>query len=102
MTVCPYCSQTYNSTYPMTNLSRRQQAIYDAVASGGPRGAPVTSLIKAMYGDDKPRSAGGVLRVNIFEINQKIRERGQRIRGRRDVGYVLIEDSRIMDEPLER
>lgn len=86
----------------MTNLSRRQQAIYDAVASGGPRGAPVTSLIKAMYGDEKPRSAGGVLRVNIFEINQKIRERGQRIRGRRDVGYVLIEDSRIMDEPLER
>lgn len=102
MSLCPYCGTVYNSTYPMTNLSRRQQAIYDAVVSGGPRGAPVNSLIKAMYGDDRPRSAGGVLRVNIFEINQKIKERGQRIRGRRDVGYVLLEDNRFIDEPVER
>jgi hypothetical protein len=102
MTTCPFCQQTYNSTYPMTNLSRRQQAIYDAVVSGGPKGAPVSSLLKAMYGDEKPRSAWGVMRVNIFEINQKIRERGQRIRGRRDIGYVLVQDRSIIDEPVER
>lgn len=92
MSTCPYCHTVYHSTYPPIMLSKRQREIYDTVAAGGPRGAPVRKLLSAVYGDEPPKSAWGVLRVNVFEINRKIKDRGQRIKGRRDVGYVLIED----------
>ena len=90
MSTCPYCGTTYHSTYPPPALSNRQRDIYAAVAAGGPRGIPTKNLISVVYGDDPPGSAGVVLRVNIFEINRKIKDRGQRIKGRRDVGYFLI------------
>ncbi len=98
MSTCPYCGTTYHSTYPPISLSARQRAIYDAVAAGGEQGAPVHRLLHAVYGDEQPPSAWGVLRVNVFEINQRIRDRGQRIRGRRDLGYVLINDGAILGD----
>jgi hypothetical protein len=93
MSTCPYCGATYHSTYPPITLSGRQREIYSIVASGGPRGTPAKRLISAVYGDKPPKSAWGVLRVTVFEINRKLKERNQRIRGRRDVGYVLTRDS---------
>ena len=53
----------------------------------------VKSLISAVYGTEPPKSAWGVLRVNVFELNRKLKKRGQKIKGRRDLGYVLIKDS---------
>jgi len=93
MSNCPYCNSVYHSTYPPITLSKRQREVYTTVAAGGPRGVTVKSLISAVYGDDPPKSGWGVLRVNVFEINRKLRERGQKIKGRRDLGYVLIKDS---------
>lgn len=86
---CPYCHATYVSTYPPMDLSTRQQTIYDHVARSGPRGATVSELLDTVYGSDRPESAWGILRVNIFEINRKIKTRGQRIDGRRGWGYFL-------------
>lgn len=93
MSTCPYCGTTYHSTYPPIALSKRQREIYDAIASSGPRGTPVKALLSSIYEGDPPKSAWGVLRVNVFEINRKISDRGQRIKGRRDVGYVLINEN---------
>lgn len=70
-------------------LSKRQRSIYDHVAGSGPGGAPVLGLLHHVFGEEPPASSWGVLRVNIFEINRKIKERGQKIKGRRDVGYIL-------------
>lgn len=92
MSECPYCGTTYNSTHPPLSMSNRQRKIYSSVAASGPRGVTTQNLIAIIYDDDPPKSAGGVLRVNIFEINRKIRNRGQKIIGRRDIGYVLIDD----------
>lgn len=98
MSTCPYCGTVYHSTYPPMALSKRQREIYDAVAAGGPRGTTVRTLLSTVYGDEPPKSAWGVLRVNVFEINRKIKDRGQRIKGRRDVGYVLIGDSDTLND----
>lgn len=93
MSQCPYCGSVYNSTHPPLSMSQRQREIYTAVAAGGPRGIPTKQLISVIYGDDPPGSAGVVLRVNIFEINRKIKDRGQRIKGRREIGYFLVGNS---------
>jgi hypothetical protein len=93
MSVCPFCSSVYHSTYPPLSLSARQRRIYDVVVSGGQRGAPTKKLLEIAFEGTPPKSAWGVLRVNIFEMNRKLKDRGQRIKGRRDVGYVLVEDS---------
>lgn len=92
MSICPFCGTTYHSTYPPSALSKRQREIYDAVVASGPRGMQTSALLSAIYGDSPPKSAWGVLRVNVFEINRKIRERGQRIKGRRDAGYILVRE----------
>lgn len=100
MSVCPYCNATYHSTYPPVSLSARQQRIYNEVVAGGQKGAPTARLIQSAFEGTPPKSAWGVLRVNIFEMNRKLKERGQRIKGRRDVGYVLVEESDSGDDAL--
>lgn len=90
MTVCPFCKATYNSTMPPANLSNRQREIYNTIVEAGPMGIKTKDILASVYGDHPPPSAWGVLRVNVFEINRKIRDHGQRIKGRRDVGYVLL------------
>lgn len=92
MSSCPYCGATYSSTYPPFNLSGRQQDIYNAVAASGRRGVQSRKLIELIYGDAPPENASGILRVTIYEMNRKMRERGHRIQGRRDAGYVLVQN----------
>ena len=93
MSICPYCNSEYHGTHLPISLSKRQRDVYNAVVAGGPRGVTVKALISAVYGDNPPKSGWGVLRVNVFEINRKLKKRGQRIKGRRDLGYVLIKDN---------
>lgn len=89
MSNCPWCGTVYNSTYPPVDLSSRQRKIYDAILESGPKGVKKERLLETVFGAPHPDSAPGVLRVNIFEINRKIRSMGHRIKGRRDIGYVL-------------
>lgn len=92
MSICPYCGSEYRGSHPPIALSRRQRDVYNNVVASGPRGITAKSLLSAIYGDNPPKSAWGVIRVNVFEINRKIKNRGERIKGRRDLGYVLIRD----------
>lgn len=92
MSTCPYCGSEYKGNHPPITLSKRQRDVYNAVVASGPRGIPARSLLSTVYGDSPPKSGWGVLRVNVFEINRKLKPRGQRIKGRRDAGYVLIKD----------
>lgn len=92
MTKCPYCGTESDSIPEPPSLSKRQGVIYNAIAESGTKGVQMKKLISLVYEDTPPLSAGGVIRVTIFEINRRIKERGQRIKGRKDAGYILIAD----------
>jgi hypothetical protein len=92
MSTCPYCGTSYRDINPPITLSKRQRDVYEAVAAGGSRGITVKALLSTVYGSEPPKTGWGVLRVNVFEINRKLKERGQRIKGRRDIGYILIKE----------
>ena len=89
---CPFCGTTYSSTYAPLELSPRQKVVYEAVLASGRKGIQAKKLIEASYDGKPPKSAHGVLRVNIFEINRKIRYQGHKIKGRRDAGYFMVEE----------
>lgn len=92
MTQCPFCRATYHSTHPPVSLSARQTDIYNVILESGMNGVQTNNLIASVFGENPPASAKGVIRVNIFEINRKIKEAGQRIKGRRNAGYVLTNE----------
>jgi DNA-binding response OmpR family regulator len=73
------------------NLSPRQQAIYDTVLASSRSGIQAKKLVASIFDSNTPKN-WGALRVHIFEINRKLKEHGQRIKGRRDAGYVLLND----------
>lgn len=93
MSTCPFCGGEYSGEHPAPNLSRRQREVYDAVVASGPSGISTEALISVVYGDTPPKSGWGVIRVNVFEINRKIKDIGQRIRGRRNIGYILLSNN---------
>lgn len=98
MSTCPYCGGDYVGGHHPISLSRRQREVYDAVVAAGPKGITARALVQTVYGDNPPKSGWGVIRVNVFEINRKIRDRGERIKGRRDIGYILINDKSAQEE----
>ena len=86
--LCPWCRRELEGDMAIPAMSWRRSRIYEAVAAAGRKGIKPKELEVLMYRDGRPkRSANGVLRVQVHEINKLIKPLGQHIRGSRDIGY---------------
>ena len=91
MTVCPYCKTPLKGEAALPEMSQRQDVIYDSLAGAGHKGMSKDDLLRCIYSDDDiPPGGPIVMRVQIHEINKKLKPLHQRIIAKRGFGYVLI------------
>lgn len=89
---CPYCKRPIMTDMAVTEMTGRQMRIYQAVCSSGHKGIEIKDLIAAMFGGrTPPRSAYGMLRVQIHAINQTIKNYEQKVTADRRGRYQLKE-----------
>lgn len=79
MTTCPYCRQKLTGDLALPRMSQRQKVIYDAVVKAGNTGIRTDRLVSLI--DSNGPGAGIVLRVQVHELNKKLRSVRQRIKG---------------------
>ncbi len=78
-TSCPYCHQKLTGAIALPRMSGRQRAIYDAVAKAANIGIKTERLVDLI--DSNGPGGPVVLRVQVHELNKKLTEVKQRIRG---------------------
>lgn len=79
MNRCPYCRQPLDGMVAIPPMSGRQRTIYDAVTQAGNAGIRTTELVKLI--DSIGPGGGVVLRVQVHELNKKLKVIRQRIKG---------------------
>lgn len=88
---CPYCGTMLSSEPSIPPMSKRRRTIYDNVSASGSDGVTVSDLVTAVFpSSDIPRSAFGMVRVQICEINKIIGQNGQKITAIPKGAYRLI------------
>jgi hypothetical protein len=91
MSNCPYCGTYLSSDPEIPPMSKRRRRIYDTVSAAGPDGISANGIISAVFNSsDTPKSAYGMVRVQICEINKIIWSNGQKITGTPRLGYRLV------------
>jgi len=88
---CPYCGTQLSSEPYIPTMSKRKRRIYDSISAAGADGMTADDIIGVVFESSGiPRSAYGMVRVQICEINKIISENGQKISGIPKGSYKLI------------
>ena len=82
---CKCCGQTLPDAYPLgVRLTAQQQLIANTVRRAGQHGIMSDDLVDAIYANSRdggPLNAKGVIHVQIYLMNKKLKTVGKRITG---------------------
>lgn len=99
MSICPYCKGEMDGI-ELPRMSGRMLRIYTAVLESGTAGISPSDLLVRMYAEEEwPTPAGGgILRVQIHEINKRIAAIHQRITNWHRGNYRLV-STKVQQQP---